>query len=125
MLGFTSHANAFNIYPGTPWDPFINASDVLFPQSYWRMWVDAKPGKPAHPTDENGGTPKSAMDVSFADYSQRGKPIIPIGGEMFPAKAGEMTAFGQELSKRGITEGHFYTSTDNINPGVLGEIKAL
>jgi len=125
LLGFTSHANAFNIYPGTPWEPFIEASDVLFPQSYWRMWVDAQENTPAHPVEENGGTPKSAVAVSYADYAQWNKPIIPIGGEMFPAKIGEMALFGQELSKRGITEGHFYTSTANIDVNVLSEIRAL
>jgi hypothetical protein len=125
LLGFTSHANAFNIYPGTPWQPFISASDVLYPQSYWRRWVDATATKPAHPVDENGAAPKSALDVSFADYAQWGKPIIPIAGEMFPAKVGEMAAFGAELTKRGISEGHFYTSTANIDANVLSEIKAL
>jgi hypothetical protein len=123
LLGFTSHANAFNIYKGTPWEPFIDASDVLFPQTYWRYWnTDLKP--PA-PSIENGGTPKSAVAVGYADYSQWGKLIIPLGGEMFVALKGEMAAFGQELSNRGITEGHFYTSTAKINPVVLGEIKAL
>jgi hypothetical protein len=123
MLGFTSHANAFNIYQGTPWKPFIDASDALFPQSYWGMWDDGD--NPPHPVVENGGTPKSAMDVSWADYAQWKKPIIPIGGEMFISKKGDMAAFGDELSKRGITEGHFYTSTANINPDVLKDIKAL
>jgi hypothetical protein len=87
------------------------------------MWDDNK--KPPGPKDENGGTPKSAMDVSLLDYGKWGKPIIPIGGEMFVALKGEMQAFGQELNNRGITEGHFYTSAANINPVVLSEIKAL
>jgi len=118
-LGFTSHANAFNIYPGTPWKPFIDVSDVIMPQSYWRF-LDGNTKTP-----ENGNTPASAMSISYADYSQWGKKIIPIGGEMLCCNPGEMTAFGALLAAKGITEGHFYTSTDNIDPKVLAEIKAL
>jgi hypothetical protein len=119
VLGFTSHANAFNIYPGTPWKPFIDVSDVMLPQSYWR-YLDG-----ATKTPENGNTPASAMDISYADYSAWGKKIIPIGGEMSCCLPGEMKAFGALLAAKGITEGHFYTSTDHIDPGVLAEIKAL
>jgi hypothetical protein len=123
VLGFTSHANAFNNYQGTPWQPFIDVSDVLMPQTYWRFWnTDVTPAAPA---PENGGTPQSAVAAGYTNYSQWKKPIIPIGGEMFVALKGEMTTFGQELSARGVTEGHFYTSTANINPDVLKDIKAL
>ncbi len=118
VLGLTSHANAFNIYPGTPWKPFIDVSDVLMPQAYWRF-------DDGNCVTENGGTPTSAISISYADYSQWRVPILPIGGEMKCSTGAEMTSFGQLIAVKGITEGHFYTSTDNIPQEVFAAIKVL
>jgi hypothetical protein len=126
MIGFTSHANCFNIYPGTPWEPFIEISDVLFPQAYW-SYMDSKLGCCARENKDASGnsSPASALDISYADYKQRKKPIIPIGGEMLCSTADEIREFGSLLAARNITEGHFYTSATHIKPEVLAQIKSL
>jgi len=67
----------------------------------------------------------TTLPISYADYSQSKKPIIPIGGEMFCSRAAEMNQLGAFITARGITEGHFYTSAPNIKPDMHAAKKAL
>jgi hypothetical protein len=137
LLGLTSHARGFSNYPGIPWQPFLSASSILYPQTYWR-YNDGTPqhmnclDENADPTDPHHlrgkGTPAQALANGFNDYSPKGKPIVPVAGEIGCAKAGEMIAFGALVAARGLTEAHFYVDVDDntlANPAVFQEIKAL
>jgi hypothetical protein len=128
-LGMTSHARAFYNYPNIPWQPFLNVVDTLYPQTYWRYYNDEKKSCVDEAKDETGkGTPDQAMTSGFTDYGPKGKPLVPIAGEIRCANAGEMTHFGALVAQRTLAEAHFYVDVDNnilSAPGVFAEIKAL
>jgi hypothetical protein len=132
-LGMTSHARGFSNYPGIPWHPFLDVSDTLYPQTYWRYDGGSFPHK--KPVDEGGdphsgqgkGTPDQAVINGYTDYAPKGKPIIPIAGELGCATAVEMTRYGQLITARGAAEAHFYVDVDDtyLNPGVLQAMAAI
>jgi hypothetical protein len=134
VLGLTSHARGFSNYPGILWQPFLDVSSVLFPQTYWRyrdnnnVCRDENPD-PNDPNHKKGaGTPEQAMINGFNDYTPKGKPIIPLAGEIGCATADEIGRFGGLVAARGLKEAHFYVDIDDAgfaNPGVLKAIKAL
>ncbi len=128
-IGLTSHARGFSNYPQIPWTPFLAVTDVLYPQTYWRYYDDEKRAcvnENADPvTHQGAGTPDQAVLNGYTDYASRGKPIIPVSGELVCSSAAEMTQFGALIAARGLTEGHFYVSKPKIDAGVLAAIKAL
>jgi hypothetical protein len=128
-IGLTSHARGFTIFPKIPWASFLAVADVLYPQTYWRFYDDAKKTRVdenANPVTHKGaGTPDQALLNGYADYGTKGKPVIPVSGEMVCSSAAEMTKFGALIAARGVTEGHFYVSKPTIAPSVLAAIKAL
>jgi hypothetical protein len=71
---------------------------------------------------KGAGTPKQAVSNGYIDYGPKGKPIVPVSGEMICATAQEMTKFGELIAARGVSEGHFYVSKPNIDPAVLAAI---
>lgn len=123
LIGFTSHANAFNIYQGTPWAPFLAITDVMFPQTYWRRLTSGGCVEQNIDPHTGKGSPEHALKIGDADYRQWNKPIIPIAGEIRCSTADEIKRFGALMAARGVTEGHFYVSYDGIKPDVLAEIK--
>jgi hypothetical protein len=133
-LGMTSHARGFTNYPQIPWKPFIDVSDTLYPQTYWRYDAGSNGQQlctnenPDPVTHQNAGTPSQAVINGFPDYKSKGLPIVPIAGEIACARPGEMTAFGQLVAQRHLAEAHFYVDADETTfnaPDVLAEIKAL
>lgn len=105
-----------------PWKVFVDASDFLLPQTYWR-WTNSK-GKVQ---DINGGTPAKSIavgDTSWAGVGH-GKTLVPMIGELDVVSPAEIAEFGAELVKRGESRLHVYTDTDKVTAGQLAAIKAL
>jgi len=110
--------------PNIPWNEFFAASDVLLPQTYWR-WTNPETGKRGQKI--NGGTPAAAIakGVPAWQAEARGKPIVPMAGEVDVVTSDEIAAYGVELAKLNVTEGHFYTDNGQIPVPNLAAMKAL
>ena len=54
-----------------------------------------------------------------------GKPIVPMAGEVDVVTTDEIAAYGVELAKMNVREGHFYTDNGKIPVPNLAAIKAL
>jgi hypothetical protein len=109
------------IYPTNhakiPWQEFVAASDVLLPQSYWRVAGGSA----------NGGKPQTAIAKGLTSWSAiaAGKPIVPMAGEIDLVDATGIAAYGTEMKNKGIIEGHFYADSANVSSAVLTAIAAL
>jgi hypothetical protein len=110
-----------NNRPDIPWSEFAAASDVLLPQSYWRVATDNGPS-PA-----NGATPKKAIARGLASWGliAGGKPIVPMAGEIDLDTPEEIAAYGAEMQRKGLTEGHFYADNANVPASIVTAIAAL
>lgn len=107
--------------PHIPWGPFVSYSDVLLPQTYWRVLT--KTGrKPA-----NGGSPAKAIARGLPTWAaiSQGKPIAPMAGELGSITEQEISAYGAELMRRGMNEAHFYIDGAGSSTSRLAAIKAL
>jgi hypothetical protein len=97
--------------PHIPWTEFIEASDVVYPQSYWR-WR-----RPHDAKVENlhGGKPGKAVALGHGVWSNvaTGKPIVPIAGELDVITPHEIAAYGAACLKTG-SELHFYADTPSV-----------
>jgi hypothetical protein len=134
FLGLTSHRLAFTDYPDIPWQPFIDVSSVLFPQTYWRKNDgddNAAKDKKCNPTE--AATPAKAPQEGLGDYARWHKPIVPVGGEIGCAMKGEMQTFATLVQQSGRAEAHFYVDANypgydpqhpGVDPGVMAEIRA-
>jgi hypothetical protein len=113
-----------NVKPAIPWAQFFGASDVLLPQTYWR-WTNPQTGQRGQKI--NGGTPAAAIAKGVPAWQAKaaGKPIVPIAGEVDVVTVDEIAAYGVELQKMNVTEGHFYTDNGLIPVPNLAAIKAL
>ncbi len=116
-FGVTSHFKAHKVFPNLPWQPFLEAADVLLPQSYWRVaGGNVFKGNPAqnyrlgikHWTDA-GGNPAR---------------IVPMAGEIALTTAAKISEYAAEAAIQGRTELHFYTSTPVVTPSVWQAIAA-
>jgi hypothetical protein len=125
VFGITSGCSypAPDMKPNIPWNEFVSASDMLLPQTYWR-WTNPKTGKPSK---INGGTPAQAIAKGIHAWNAKslGKPIVPMAGEIDVVTSDEIRAFGGELQKIGVNEGHFYTDNGKIPVLNLAAIQAL
>jgi hypothetical protein len=103
--------------PHIPWREFVDGSDVLLPQSYWRVAGGSA----------NGGNPQKAIDRGLTSWGTiaNGKPIVPMAGELERVTAEEITGYGTQMKAKGITEGHFYTATAGVSATVWTAIAAL
>ena len=110
-----------NNRPKIPWAEFVAASDVLLPQSYWRMATNSGS------IPINGGTPAKAVPRGLTSWGAiaSGKPIVPMAGEIDLVTPADIAAYGTELKNRAITEGHFYADSANVSGPVLNAIAAL
>jgi hypothetical protein len=120
-------------YPGKdgkadiPWKEFFAASDVLFPQTYWRWTYNDKKLKKNVVQDINGGTPSKSIDRGLTAWQPKsqGKPIVPMAGEVDVVTPKEIASYGAELVKLNVTEGHFYTDNGKIPLLNLAAMQAL
>lgn len=103
--------------PKIPWNEFVAASDVLLPQSYWRVT-----GGPA-----NGGSPAAAITLGLANWSAiaHGTPVVPMAGELALVTPAEIAAYGSNMQIKHIAEGHFYVHSGNVSPAIWSAIAAL
>ena len=113
-----------NMKPNIPWKEFFTASDVLLPQTYWR-WTNPTTGQVGQKI--NGGTPAAAIAKGAPAWRAKslGKSIVPMAGEVDVVKADEIAAYGAELQKMNVTEGHFYTDNFKIPVINLAAMQAL
>jgi hypothetical protein len=126
IFGTTSGCSypAPTMKPNIPWKEFFAASDLLLPQTYWR-WTNPSTGQRGQKI--NGGTPAAAIDKGIPAWKAKslGKPIVPMAGEVDVVTDDEIAAYGIELAKMNVTEGHFYTDNGKISVRNLAAIKAL
>jgi hypothetical protein len=110
--------------PNIPWTEFFTASDILLPQTYWR-WTNPTTGQKGQKI--NGGTPAAAIAKGLPAWQPKslGKPIVPMAGEVDVVTDAEIAAFGVELQKLNVTEGHFYTDNGQIPVLNLAAMKKL
>jgi hypothetical protein len=112
-FGITSGVNfpTMGGKPHIPWSEFIDASDVVYPQAYWR-WR-----RPHDAKVENlhGGKPASAVALGHGVWSNvaTGKPIVPIAGELDVITPHEIAVYGDACLKTG-SELHFYADTTSV-----------
>jgi hypothetical protein len=129
MLGTTSGCiyPAQNGKPNIPFPEFFAASDALYPQTYWRAMEYSKALGKDVPTSIHGGTPASSMNFGWAAWDPKclGKPIMPMAGEIDLVTVQEIAEYGEELTKRNISEANFYADETDVKPEVLAAIKAL
>jgi hypothetical protein len=110
--------------PNIPWKEFFRASDVLLPQTYWR-WTNPSTGQRGQKI--NGGTPAAAIAKGVPAWKAKslGKPIVSMAGEVDVVTRDEIAAYGVELTKMTVSEGHFYADNGRISVPNLAAMKAL
>jgi hypothetical protein len=118
LFGTTSHFRAVKIFTKLPWKPFIKYSNVLLPQSYWRVGGGTV----------NGGDPKKNYRTSITDWEASGGSrnlIVPMAGELAHITAAEVKSYAEESTAQGISSLHFYTATPAVKPDVWKAIASL
>lgn len=117
-FGTTSHFRAAKIFAKLPWKPFIKYSNILLPQSYWRVEGGSV----------NGGDPKKNYRTSITDWEASGGSrnlIVPMAGELAHITATEIKSYAEEATAQGISSLHFYTATPAIKLDVWKAIADL
>jgi hypothetical protein len=107
--------------PKIPWAEFFSASYILLPQTYWRWTHNGRV------QNINGGKPSEAIARGLKAWKPKakGKPILPMAGEVDVVKPDEIADYGAKLTSLGLDEAHFYTDNGKIPVGNLAAIKAL
>jgi len=102
-----------------PWKPFVDASDYLLPQSYWR--------REENPQSIHGGTPATAIAKADAAWGpiSGAKTRVPMMGELAMVTPAEIAAFGALLVARGERRLHIYVDTDDDLGQQLDAVAAL
>lgn len=121
VLALTSGAGQPHNNPNIPWQKFVQASDYLLPQTYWR--IDTSEG----PKNINGGTPATAIargDLHWGPIAA-GKTVVPMLGELEVVTPAEIASFGASLTARGERRLHVYTDTAGVQAAKLAAIAAL
>jgi hypothetical protein len=97
---------------------------ALLPQTYWR-WTNPSTGQRGQKI--NGGTPAAAISKSVPAWKAKslGKPIVPMAGEVDVITDAKIAAYGVELQKMNVTDGHFYTDNGKIPVINLAAMKTL
>jgi hypothetical protein len=117
-FGTTSHFRAAKIFPKLPWPPFIKYSNVLLPQSYWRVESGTV----------DGGDPKKNYRTSITDWEASGGAknlIVPMAGELAQITAAEIRSYAEEAIAQGVSSLHFYNATPAVKPDVWQAIANL
>jgi hypothetical protein len=121
VLALTSGAGQPHNNPNIPWQQFVQGSDYLLPQTYWRM--DTAQG----PKNINGGTPAAALargDQHWAPIAA-GRTVVPMLGELAVVTPAEIASYGALLVARGEKRLHVYTDTGGVQAAQLAAIAAL
>lgn len=108
--------------PDIPWTAFVAASDVLLPQSYWRMR-----GERGKLIAINGGDPGTAVSRGLRAWKKIAGhvPVVPMAGELGSITAAEITAYGAVLTASGIDELHFYIDESGFDSEKVAAIAKL
>ena len=121
LFGTTSDHRAARVYPRLTWEAFINNSDKVYPQAYWRMQTDHGP----RPVGK--GRPQPNYDVALSAWEQVGAEagkIIPMAGEIALAKQGEIESYVAAAATNGVNELHFYAADEGVPMSVFQSIAA-
>jgi hypothetical protein len=122
VFGVTSGCNYATKRPKMPWAVFAEASDALFPQTYWR-WTNSK-GKVQN---INGGTPDKAIDTGLDSWRQiaNGTAIVPMAGEIDVVTAEEISAYAARVRHEGLDQYHFYADNGSVSDLKCAAVKAI
>lgn len=123
LFGTTSDHRARRTFPRLPFATFINNSDKVYPQSYWRMRT------PQGPKPVGKGHPGPNYLVGLEAWQEAGADlgkIIPIAGEIALAKAGEIQEYATAALENNVDELQFYTADadENVPQAVFDAIAA-
>jgi hypothetical protein len=121
VFGLTSGCRYPTVMPDIPYGPFVDASDALFPQTYWKRIDEHGKVVPIH-----GGTPHSSHGQGIASWQTiaKGKPIVAIGGELAAIEPPEVAEFGA-LIKDKQEVAHFFSDGVDVSNGVHDAIAKL
>ncbi len=117
LFGTTSHYRAKRLFNNLPWQVFIQHSDKVYPQTYWRVQTDKGP-KPV-----GSGQPKQNYAVGLSAWQEIGaapSAIIPMAGEIALALPEEIKAYAAAAAENHVNELHFYTMDQPI-PKLVSE----
>lgn len=123
-FGVTSGCQYPTNHKQIPWAAFVEASDALYPQTYWRH-ID---GKTKQPADVHGGTPAESLERATKSWSTiaAGKPLVAIGGEIgvLGDRPGDIKTFADLVANKQEFV-HFYAASASTPPAVLDRIAKL
>jgi hypothetical protein len=110
-----------NNRPNIPWAAFNAASDVLLPQSYWRVMTNKGPRR------ANGGTPAVAVRNGFDAWGliPHHAQIVPMAGELQLVETDEIAAYAAAMKAAGVREFHIYIDGVDTSAKKLAAIRAL
>jgi hypothetical protein len=119
-FGTTSGCEYPTNHAQIPWKEFVDASDALYPQTYWRM-TTARGN-----TDIHGGTPQKAYSRGIKSWQaiSGGKPLVAIGGELACVTPDEIRSFGAQIAGKQEVA-HFYVDSQGIPNEVLDAIAEI
>lgn len=108
--------------PNIPWAEFSAASELLLPQSYWRI-----KNNHGDPVDINVGTPEKAIARGLTAWRiiAKRKPVVPMAGELAMITAAEIAAYGAAMTAAGLREAHFYIDGPQFDDARLAAVSAL
>jgi hypothetical protein len=120
-FGTTSHYLAAKPFPRLPWQTFLEHSDAVYPQAYWRAQTQ-------HGPVSIGQGPSANYNASMTAWAGIGSPagkIIPMAGELGVASPDEMSQYAAAATSKNISELHFYVDDINVDQSVWDAIGRL
>lgn len=87
LFGTTSHYRAKRIFRNLPWGAFVESSDRVYPQAYWRVQTAGGP-RPV-----GSGRPRPNYSVALSAWQEAGAAagiIVPMAGEICLARPAEV-----------------------------------
>jgi len=122
LFGVTSHYLAAKPYPTLPWTTFLQYSDAVYPQAYWRTDTD-------HGPISVGAGPLSNYIASLNAWKNIGAEtgkIFPMAGELGSVNSSqEIRQYATAADRNNITEIHFYVNDDTVDQFVWDAISQL
>ncbi|WP_321796351.1 hypothetical protein [Burkholderia sp. BCC1988] len=122
LFGVTSHYLAAKPYPALPWATFLQYSDAVYPQAYWRADTD-------HGPISIGTGPSSNYIASLSAWGNIGAAagkIFPMAGELGSVKGShEIQQYATAADSNNITELHFYVNDNTVDQFVWDAISQL
>jgi hypothetical protein len=129
LFGLSSHYLGRETYPHLPWSVFVDHSEIMLPQSYWRY-------EDNHQSHNIGHGPKRNYEDGKAAWSRfaNGKKVLPMAGELGLVTKAEIEAHALAAAGRSLheaasdstrTELHFYTDDLSKNQQIFRDIGQL